>query len=129
MVNKKWLMIANALLWMAAGFNILRIGIHSAFNVHSLVWLWFIPVFTAFFIMFNRIIQKNNFRIKSMDSAKAPLYKFLTLKGYLIIIFMMTLGITLRHIGAVPEAFFAFFYTGLGGALFTAGAKSLVSVS
>ena len=24
MVNKKWLMIANALLWMAAGFNILR---------------------------------------------------------------------------------------------------------
>lgn len=62
MVNKKWLMIANALLWMAAGFNILR-------------------------------------------------------------------GITLRHIGAVPEAFFTFFYTGLGGALFTAGAKSLVSVS
>lgn len=45
------------------------------------------------------------------------LYKFLTLKGYLIIAFMMTLGFTLRGIGKLPDSYFAFFYTGLGSAL------------
>lgn len=76
MVSKKWLIIANAVLWMAGD--------------------------------------------------RAPLYRFMSLKGYLIIIFMMTLGISLRSIGSIPDGFFAFFYTGLGSALFLAGAGSLL---
>ena len=128
MVRKHWLVAANALLWMAAGMNIARIGIGCALALSSNVWLWSIPVFAAFFTMFNRVITKNTVRIRAFEQEKAPLYKFLSLKGYLIIAFMMTLGITLRKLGSIPDAFFAFFYTGLGSALFLAGAKSLAAL-
>ena len=125
MVKKFWLIFANALLWMLAGANIARIGINSAFAVGGLTWLWSVPVFAAFFTMFSRTIAKNSRRIKAMDCDMAPLYRFMTLKGYLIIAFMMSLGIVLRKVGSIPEAFFSFFYTGLGSALFLAGAGSL----
>lgn len=125
MVKKFWLITANALLWAAAGVNIARIGIHCAISEGGKVWLWSIPVFAAFGTMFFRIITKNARRIHAMEGDKAPLYKFLTLKGYLIIAFMMTLGITLRSFESVPDSFFAFFYTGLGSALALAGLSSL----
>lgn len=56
-------------------------------------------------------------------------FMFLTLKGYLIIAFMMTMGITLRRLGTIPEHFFAFFYTGLGSALFIAGLWPIISMA
>lgn len=126
MVRKHWLIITNGLLWLAAGFNIARIGVKAAVSEGSLVWLWSIPVFMAFGAMFLRVIGKNTVRIKAMESEKAPLYKFLNLKGYLIIAFMMTLGITLRSLGTIPDSFFAFFYTGLGSALALAGLQSMI---
>lgn len=121
MVRKHWLILTNGILWFAAGFNIARIGVRAAIADASSVWLWFIPVFLAFGAMFTRMVGKNTGRIMSMEGEKAPLYKFLTLKGYLIIAFMMTLGFTLRGIGKLPDSFFAFFYTGLGSALSLAG--------
>lgn len=126
MVRKHWLIITNGLLWLAAGFNIARIGVKAAVSEGSLVWLWSIPVFMAFGAMFLRVIGKNTVRIKAMESEKAPLYKFLNLKGYLIIAFMMTLGITLRSLGTIQDSFFAFFYTGLGSALALAGLQSMI---
>lgn len=121
MLEKKWLIFANGLLWSAAGFNILRIGVKAAISCGSLIWLLFIPVFAAFGAMFFRMVGKNTKRINELPGEKAPLYKFLALKGYLIIVFMMTLGITLRNYTNLPDGFFAFFYTGLGGALTLAG--------
>ena len=115
MVRKKWLIVANGLLWMAAGMNIGNIGIKSIMVAQSLVWLLSIPVFAIFASMFIKIISKNINRIVSMQGEKAKLYKFLTPKGYMIIAFMMTLGITLRD-----------FYTGLGIALFFSGLWSFI---
>lgn len=125
MVRKHWLIVTNGILWLAAGFNIARIGVRAAFADASCVWLWFIPVFAAFGTMFTSMVRKNTMRIMSMKE-KAPLCKFLTPKGYIIIAFMMTLGFTLRGIGKLPDSFFAFFYTGLGSALSLAGVLFLL---
>lgn len=124
MVHKKWLIITNALVWAAAGINIARIGITAAIEDGTCVWLWSIVVFILFSLMFLRVIGKNAQRINAMEHPKAPLYKFLTVKGYLIIAFMMTLGIVLRHLSSIPTSFFAYFYTGLGLALCLAGISS-----
>lgn len=121
MVRKHWLIVTNGILWLAAGFNIFRIGLQAALKVESLVWLWFVVVFAAFGTMFLRMVKKNSGRIMAMEGERAPLWRFLTLKGYLIIIFMMTLGIVLRKCTNLPDGFFSFFYTGLGGALSLAG--------
>lgn len=125
MIKKNWLIFENCLLWMVAGFNILRIGVNSAIADGSLVWLWSIVVFTAFAFMFFRVIKKNCDRIKAMEGEKAPFYKFMTVKGFATVIFMMTLGITLRKFTGLPISFFAYFYTGLGAALTIAGLSSL----
>lgn len=46
---------------------------------------------------------------------------FFDLKSYLIMVFMMSMGIGLRASGKIPEFFIGFFYTGLGFALAFAG--------
>ncbi len=56
------------------------------------------PVFTALMIPF-------------LGSA------FLPVKGWILVIFMICLGISLKHIPGVPTEFFASFYCGLGPAL------------
>lgn len=127
MVRKHWLVVMNAAVWMAAGVNIARIGIASAIKTGTLVWLWSVVVFAAFFTMFHRVIGKNTRRIASITKEIEPICMFLTIKGYIIITFMMTMGIVLRQSCSIPEGFFAFFYSGLGCALFLAGALSLLS--
>lgn len=129
MVKKHWLILTNGLVWTAAGINIARIGIISAIENGTMVWLYGLIVFALFGTMFFRVISKNTKRIRAMEQEKAPIYKFLTLKGYLIIAFMMTLGIVLRHIGSIPNSFFAFFYSGLGCALASAGLYSILKLA
>lgn len=129
MVEKHWLIVTNGLLWAAAGINIARIGIIAAIENGTLVWLYGLIVFVLFGLMFFRVIGKNTQRILAMEQDKVPIYKFLTVKGYLIIAFMMTLGITLRHIGHIPNGFFAFFYSGLGSALTLAGLHSIIKLA
>lgn len=53
------------------------------------------------------------------------LLAFLPLKGWVLVIFMMCLGISLKFIPGIPTEFFASFYPGLGTALIVAGATFL----
>lgn len=129
MVEKHWLIVTNGLLWAAAGINIARIGIIAAIENGTLVWLYGLIVFVLFGLMFFRVIGKNTQRILAMEQDKVPIYKFLTVKGYLIIAFMMTLGITLRNIGHIPNGFFAFFYSGLGSVLTLTGLHSIIKLA
>lgn len=124
MIDKKFLILENALLWIAAGANIARIGVAAAIADGSWVWLWSTVVFAAFATMFFKVIKKNTARIWAMEGEKAAWYKFLSPKGFAIVVFMMSLGIFLRRFTGLPNTFFAYFYTGLGTALVTAGVSS-----
>ncbi len=53
--------------------------------------------------------------------ATAPFGIFFDLKAYLMMACMMIGGIGLRAAGVFPDTFIAFFYTGLGCALASAG--------
>ena len=50
-----------------------------------------------------------------------PFWYFFDKKSYLIMFFMMSMGIGLRASSLLPEGFIAFFYTGLGCALALSG--------
>ena len=50
-----------------------------------------------------------------------PFWHFFDLKAYLMMACMMGCGIGLRAAGIFPDTFIAFFYTGLGCALVSAG--------
>lgn len=118
MVSKRGLLILSGLLWSIAGFNVLRKGLTALVEEHSwwIVLLAFI-IGTGFVMMFRGVSEKYSRRIYTLQGEKFPCYRFMSLKGYLLIGFMMTLGITMGLIPGMPTAFFASFYTGLGTGL------------
>ncbi len=122
------LLIVAGLFWVIAGVSILQIGV-KAYIVEPFA-LW-IPLATAvifsmfYFMIFRKMVIRNEHRIISFNETKTGLLRFLDKKGYIIMIFMMTLGVSLRLSGIIPGWFFAFFYTGLGAALLLAGINSI----
>lgn len=128
MVTKRYLLLTSALLWAFASYKILNKGIPSILADHR-IWIVILAVIIAamFIAMFQRVSQKYTLRIKDMEGVKFPIYRFMSLKGYLLIGFMMSLGIILGRIPGVPKAFFAFFYPGLGFGLLSGSIRFLIN--
>ena len=123
-VSKPVLLFTAGLLWMLAGINILRIGIeafsaclHQGKVAVLLIALGALLIFAGFSMMFRRIVKKHQKRIMGYPEQKQSIFRCFDRKGYLLMIFMMTLGITLRASNLLPTVFFAVFYNGLGSAL------------
>ena len=132
MVSKRTLLLIAGLVWLAAGVNILRIGLKALIPLFSggtgrllLALGLAVVICAAFSLMFHRIVVKHTARILSYET-KQPAYRFFDTKSYILMAFMMTLGITLRRSGFVAEYFFTWFYTGLGTALSIAGIRFLI---
>lgn len=129
-VPKRHLLLANAIVWGAPGVKILVTGIQSYMALwpsKSFFWLAVgtVLVLAGFVWMFNRIVNKYSDRIIQFPQKKKSLLAFLPVKGWILVLFMMGLGISLKFIPAVPTEFFASFYCGLGPALIAAAAQFL----
>ncbi|HSO77241.1 MAG TPA: hypothetical protein VLQ76_01620, partial [Bacteroidales bacterium] len=61
---------------------------------------------------FVKIAQKNINRIEELPG-KRCFFSFMTFRSYLLVIVMMTLGITLRH-SAIPREWLSVLYNGIG---------------
>jgi hypothetical protein len=129
-VRKKHLLAANGLMWTAIGTKISITGLSNYMTAPPEKLWWMIPlsalVFAGFYVMFTGIVRKYSERILSLPGPKESIFKTFSLKGYLIIAFMISLGISLKHIPGIPESFFAWFYLGLGLGLLSAGIRFLI---
>ena len=122
-VKRNTLLLLACLVWGAAGFNILRIGL-AAYPAYrsALNFLLSILVFSVFQIfIFGRLVKKHSARIGAYLEERHFFWKFFDGKSFAIMAVMMTGGIGLRSSGLAPERFIAVFYTGLGCALALAG--------
>ena len=133
-VNKEHLLLMQVLCWLAPGVVILRKGIVAMMAVNDLhperVWwltLIALTVVVCFSLMFNSFILRYTNRILSFPTRKKSLFAFFNARGYILITFMMCLGIALKYIPSMPAEFFAGFYPGLGTALSIAGVRFFVS--
>lgn len=122
-VKKRNLLLLAGIVWMIAGFNILRIGILSYLNYATLPNLLISAiVFAVFwFMIFRKLVGKHTHRIIHYEEEMQFFYHFFDVKSFLIMAFMMTFGIGLRVSHLCPDVFIAVFYSGLGTALFLAG--------
>ena len=135
------LLAVNGLLWTAIGTKIAVTGVSHYIQIFSgmgdhlqtasqSALFWMIPlsivVFAAFYMMFTGVVRKYSARIMSMTDEKTSIFRTFSLKGYLIIAFMISLGIGLKHIPGIPSNFFAWFYSGLGPGLLSAGIRFLL---
>ena len=102
-VNKEILLITAGTVWIIAGANILRIGIVTWLN-NSEGWMFKIGEATIVFLLFFVLI-----------------FKRLYVKSWIVMIFMICMGITIRSFHLLPESFISVFYTGLSIALILTG--------
>ena len=116
-MEKKHLYFVAGLIWGVPGIIISIKGI-SAYRMQPSEDLWWLLLITAsvlaaFFMMFRRIVNRYCGRIASLP-AKVKIWQTFPARGWILIVFMMGLGIALRHIPAIPSTFIASFYSGLG---------------
>lgn len=122
-VKRNTLLLLACLVWSAAGFNILRIGliVYPAY-LTVLNFLLSVLVFAVFQkFIFGKLVKKHTARINAYTEDRHFFLKFFDGKAFAIMAVMMTVGIGLRASGLAPERFIAVFYTGLGASLLLAG--------
>lgn len=128
-IPTKHLILVNGLLWCAIGTKIALTGIGAYRRLPCVKWWYFLLsalVFAGFYVMFTGIVRKYAERIEALPDPKTSIFKTFSVKGYIIIAFMITLGITLRRIPHVPDSFIAWFYCGLGPGLLSAGIRFII---
>lgn len=126
------LLTVAGIVWLAAGVNILRLGVVAygvaAWPIGAFVAMLVgtVAVFSVFHLkMFNKIVGDHVARIAGYAAPRTSALKFFDAKGYLMMAVMMAGGVALRATGIAPAWFVAFFYTGVGLALAVAGISFL----
>ncbi|MEG0375120.1 MAG: hypothetical protein RR672_05750 [Raoultibacter sp.] len=130
-IGTEKLLLVAGIVWMIAGFNIANIGIGAYLSEAG--WIFWVSlvgtlvIFILFHIfIFTKMVGKHANRIRGYEEDKTHIWKFFDKKGYIVMAIMMGGGIGLRMSGLIPEWFIAFFYTGLGLALFVAGLSFVI---
>ena len=111
-VNRQVLLITAGIVWIVAGANILRIGIVTWLN-DSQYWL--------FVLVFRKLYYKHTRRIEQKKKEKNCPFSFFDAKGWIVMCFMIAMGITIRTLHLLPDTFISVFYTGLSLALMFTG--------
>jgi hypothetical protein len=119
-VDKKVLYAVSAVVWSAVGLMMCAL---AASWLMPLSWLEDVGVaaggltvaaLTAAFL-FSRVARKNIARIEGKRD-RVCVFAFQAWRGYLLVAFMIALGVTLRH-SPLPRPLLAFLYLGIGGGL------------
>lgn len=125
-VEKPVLLLLSGLMWLAVGImlNTLAFIWLKAFgNIYSFVFA-IVGISAGICISifgFSKIVKKNIVRISLMNG-KRCVFSFMAWKSYILVIFMITLGITLRH-SSLPKQYLSVIYIGIGLALILSGSK------
>ncbi len=121
-VKQRTLLFIAGAVWLIAGVNVARIGFF-AYRTIERVWYEYalsVAVFLVFERMFLGMTHRHTARIVAYRE-KQPFWRFFDRKGLVVMGCMMSVGIGIRAFGILPDAFIAWFYTGLGSALGSAG--------
>jgi hypothetical protein len=123
-VNNRQLLLLAGIVWIVAGANILRIGILT-WLTDAHCWLFKAGEATIVFLIFFNLIFKKLYNKHTDRICKKAnnnhLLSFFDLKGWIIMFFMITLGVTVRKFQLLPNSFISVFYTGLSTALIITG--------
>lgn len=114
-------MLLSGLMWSGVGILLIRLAVGWLLPLagSAPIFLAGAGVLAGFVIYrfgFLRLERKNIQRIQGY-SQRVCIFAFQEWKNYLIVMVMMTLGITLRH-SALPKPYLAVMYISIGDGLF-----------
>lgn len=122
-VSKHWLLIVAGCMWTGVGIllSFLAVTWLAKTLLMKAILLGLLGIVFSFAInrfQFTKLAMKNIKRILSLND-KACVFSFQAWTGYLIIAFMMSLGIYMRN-SAIPKPYLAVLYIAIGGSLLQA---------
>ena len=125
-VDKKILILVAAVMWCGVGIMLIIFAETwlSDYRGKGLFLFYLSGIIAAMPIHhfgFLKLADKNLARLLPLKEKKC-LFSFITWKSYLIIIIMMTMGITLRH-SSIPKQYLSVLYNGIGLGLFLSGLR------
>jgi small-conductance mechanosensitive channel len=128
-VPKNHLMLIAGIVWCLAGTMVSLVGLPLLFKLEPadpiLIPLAMV-IFAVFYLfVFSRLVRKHTHRIRAREEEKLPFWHFFNASSWIVMFVMMGGGMALRLTHAVSEEFIAFFYSGLGIALFICGLRFL----
>lgn len=130
-VSKKYLPLFAGVVWGIAGSAVLTIGLPALISDWKIPWLSILisaVIFALFFkFVFFRLFQKHIARIDAFEREKICAFAFFDVKGYIIMAFMITLGIVIRTTKILPPIYLGMLYTGLGFAMLGAAISFIVT--
>ena len=128
-IPKNHLMLIAGLVWCAAGAMVSMIGLPLEFGLAPSNLILFplaALIFVAFyFLVFSRLVRKHASRIRARPEERLPFWQFFNTSSWVVMAVMMSSGMALRFSHLMPDWMIAFFYTGLGVALFLCGVRFL----
>lgn len=128
-MKRQHLFLTAALIWGVPGLLVTAKGVSAYCHVARTDLCW-LPIVTltigvAFYNMF-RIIVNRYSEIILQKPEKVNILMTFPLRGWILIIFMMGLGILIKHIPHIPNEFTASFYSGLGPMLILSGLRFML---
>ena len=126
-VPKNHLMLVAGVVWCLAGAMVAMVGLPLEVRLAP-TQLMLVPlaiaIFLAFYVMvFSRLVRKHTRRIRARTEDRLPVYQFFNASSWAVMLVMMTGGMAIRLSHLVPDWAIAFFYSGLGIALFLCGMR------
>lgn len=132
-IPKNSLILIAGLVWCAAGTMVSEIGLPLLWKLGDtqlVLYLLAGLVFLIFyFLIFSRLVVKHTERIRAKSEQRLPFWNFFDNSSYVVMAIMMAGGRWLRLAHIVPNWAIAFFYSGLGIALFSCGVRFLNAFS
>jgi uncharacterized membrane protein YuzA (DUF378 family) len=122
---KSWLIIFSGVMWSAVGLLLISLAAGWFQQVsNGSRWVYWAAGLAAAAVIFrwgfSKLARKNILRIKTITTPAPCFFAFQEWHSYLLIGFMMGLGITLRKFTPIPKPVLGVLYTGIGGGLFRA---------
>jgi hypothetical protein len=120
-------MLVAGVVWCIAGAMVMLVGLPLEIRLAPtdlvLVPLA-IAIFLTFYLMvFSRLVRKHTRRIRARTEDRLPVYQFFNPSSWAVMVVMMGGGMAIRMSHLVPDWAIAFFYSGLGIALFLCGMR------
>jgi hypothetical protein len=128
-IPKNALILLAGLVWCVAGAMVSGIGLPLLLNLGLTRWILYplagVVFLIFYFLIFSRLVVRHTERIRERPEPKLPFWNFFDTSSYVVMVIMMAGGMWLRLSHIVPNWMIAFFYSGLGVALFSCGVRFL----
>jgi len=127
-VDKKILILLSGAMWCGVGIMLVTFAVswltaYSGEGTKIFYMCGFVAAMPIHHFGFLKLADKNLSRLLPLEEKKS-VFTFMTLKSYIIVGVMVSMGIVLRH-SSIPKHYLSVLYNAIGLALFLSGIRYL----